>query len=89
MYKRQLEFRLLCGDGCRAVLLNSKPIYTADIMESIVDSKINSVRLNFTVENSGECGKIVSAYRAALDGRQTEPMKENTFTRGHLKRGVL
>lgn len=87
--REKLEFRLLCGDGCRAVLLNSKPIYTADIMESIVDSKINSVRLNFTVENSGECGKIVSAYRAALDGRQTEPMKENTFTRGHLKRGVL
>lgn len=87
--RENLEFRLLCGDGCRSILLNSKPIYTADIIESIVNSEINSIRLNFTVENYGECGKIVSAYRAALDGKQAEPMKENTFTRGHLRRGVL
>ncbi len=84
-----LEFKALCGDGCRAVLLNSKPVYTADIIEKIVNSKINCVRLNFTVENSDNCGKIVSAYRDALDGKKAGPMRENTFTRGHFRRGVL
>lgn len=84
-----LSFRLVCGDGCRSVLLNSKPIYTADIIGELINSKINCIRLSFTVENSDECGKIVSAYRAALKGEGAPAMKENTFTRGHFRRGVL
>ncbi len=87
--RENMDFKILCGDDCRAILLNSKPIFTADIMETIKNSKINCIRLNFTVENSEQCGKIVSAYRAAVSGGRVPPMKENTFTRGHMRRGVL
>ena len=87
--RKGIEFPIICGEDCRAVILNSKPIFTADIINSIRATKINSIRLNFSVENSHQCGKIVSVYRAALAGEKIEPMAENTFTRGHLHRGVL
>lgn len=87
--KKGMEFRVMCANDCRAILLNSKPIFIADIIESVKKCGVDSIRLNFTVEKSGQCGKIVSVYRAALEGERIEPMAENTFTRGHLKRGVM
>ncbi|MGN1115869.1 MAG: DUF3656 domain-containing protein [Candidatus Ornithomonoglobus sp.] len=87
--RKNMEFKVVCGDGCRAILLNSKPVFTADIIESIEKSKINCIRLNFTVEKSEQCGKIIDVYREALNGAEIEPMESNTFTRGHLKRGVM
>ncbi len=87
--RKNMEFRVMCGDGCRAILLNSKPVFTADIIDNIKKSKINCIRLNFTVEKSEQCDKIVCVYRNALNGAETEPMESNTFTRGHLKRGVM
>ena len=70
-------------------MLNSKPIFIADMMEEIKKIKINCIRLNFTVENFQQCGKIVSVYHAALNTAPVKPMAENTFTRGHLRRGVI
>lgn len=87
--KKGMEFRVMCGKGCRAILLNSKPVFVADIIESVKKCGADSIRLNFTVEKSQQCGKIVSVYRKALEGKEAEPMAENTFTRGHLKRGVI
>ncbi len=87
--RKGLEFPVICSDGCRAIILNSKPIFTADIIDSIRETKINSIRLNFSVENSDQCGKIISVYRAALAGEKVQPMAQNTFTRAHLHRGVL
>lgn len=86
--RKGMEFPIVCTKGCRAVLLNSKPIYTADITDDIIKTKINCIRLNFTVENPNECGKIINVYRAATAGENVPKMQENTFTRGHLRRGV-
>jgi putative protease len=86
--RKGMEFPIICSKGCNAVLLNSKPIYTADMIDEIRKTKINCIRLNFTVEKSEECGKIVNIYRKALEGEIPPSMAENTFTRGHLKRGV-
>lgn len=86
--RKGMEFPIICTKGCNAVLLNSKPIYTADMIDEIRKTKINCIRLNFTVEKSEECGKIVNIYRKALEGEIPPSMAENTFTRGHLKRGV-
>ena len=58
------------------------------MIDEIRKTKINCIRLNFTVEKSEECGKIVNIYRKALEGEIPPSMVENTFTRGHLKRGV-
>ena len=86
--RKGIEFPIVCTKECKAVLLNSKPIYTADMIDEIRKTKINCIRLNFTVEKSEECGKIVNIYRKALEGEIPPSMVENTFTRGHLKRGV-
>ena len=83
-------FPIVCSDGCRAVLLNSKPIFMADKASDLKKLKINSMRLIFTVENFSQCGKIIDVYRRALlDGESVSPMEENTYTRGHFYRGVL
>lgn len=96
--RKNMEFPIVCTDresigcrngSCKAVLLNSKPIFTADIMENIKKLKINCIRLNFTVEKSEQCVKIVSVYKNALEGKKTDALEENSFTRGHLRRGVL
>lgn len=88
--RKNIEFPIVCEKGCRAVLLNSKPVYVADIADVILKKlKINCIRLNFSVENSVQCGKIIKEYSAALRGEKVEKPRENTYTRGHLKRGVL
>lgn len=89
------EFTVMCGSGCGgtgkvpAVLLNSLPIYTADILNEVTGAGAAAIRLCFTVESGAECERIIDLYKSALDGKRVEPMAENTFTRGHLKRGVI
>lgn len=87
--RKNEEFPIVCGDGCRAVLLNSKPIFLADKITDLLNLKINSIRLIFTVEKFSQCGKIIDVYKRALDGEKIEPLRENTFTRGHFYRKVL
>lgn len=87
--RRNMEFPIICLSDCKAILLNSQPIFTADIMESIRNTKINCLRLNFTVEKSDVCGKIIDIYHSAISGKPQETPMDNTFTRGHLRRGVI
>ncbi len=87
--RKNIEFPIICQKGCRAVLLNSKPIFTADIIEEIINTNISAIRLDFTVETPEECQEIVKQYTRALAGDVIAPMEENTFTRGHLRRGVI
>lgn len=87
--RKKEEFPVVCSDGCRAVLLNSKPIFMADKIRDLTDLKINSIRLIFTVEKFSQCGKIIDVYKRAVNGEKIEPMRDNTFTRGHFYRGVL
>ncbi|MGN0107200.1 MAG: DUF3656 domain-containing protein [Hominilimicola sp.] len=91
--RKKEEFPIVCnGDchGCRAKLLNSKPIFMADKMADLKNLKINSIRLIFTVENFSQCGKIIDVYKNALRGEVIEnDMADNSYTRGHFYRGVL
>lgn len=88
--RKKEEFPLVCGNGCRAVLLNSKPVFMADKMADLTKLKINSIRLIFTVENFSQCGKIIDVYMRALNGSAVSAdMAENSYTRGHFYRGVL
>ncbi len=86
--RKGMEFPIMCTHNCNAVLLNSKPVYTADIINEIEKSGINCLRLNFTLETPTECGKITEIYKNALSGEIPPELPENTFTRGHLRRGV-
>lgn len=89
--RKKEEFPIVCvgkSGGCKALLLNSKPVYMADKVQDLINLQINGIRLIFTVENFSQCGKIIDEYKRALSGEQIEnPM--NDFTRGHFYRGVL
>ena len=91
--RKGIEFPLICSmyrDGtCRSLLLNSKPIYTADIMDVIRQTGVNGIRLVFTDETPDRCGRIIKEYKDALLGKKINAPEVNTFTRGHLKRGVI
>lgn len=88
--RKKEEFPVICGNGCRAVLLNSKPIFMADKTADLTRLKINSIRLIFTVENFSQCGKIISVYKQALNGEKiSNDLADNSYTRGHFYRGVL
>lgn len=86
--RKNVKFPIMCSFGCRAVLLNSKPIYMADMADELIKTNVDCIRLNFTLESPEECTEIINMYSDALDGRKVPKMKENTFTRGHLHRGV-
>lgn len=88
--RKNEEFPVMCGDGCIARLLNSKPLFMADKIGDLKKLKINRIRLIFTVENFQQCDKIIYMYKRALAGAAGEyKMADNTFTRGHFYRGVL
>ncbi len=87
--RKNEELPIVCNEDCTAKILNSKPIYTADKLYDIKKLKINAIRLIFTVENFTQCDKIISVYKSALYGEDySHTLEENSFTRGHLYRGV-
>ncbi|MCX7714835.1 MAG: DUF3656 domain-containing protein [Clostridia bacterium] len=87
--RRREEFPIMCSEGCVAKLLNSKPIFMADKIGDLKSLKIKSLRLIFTVENFGECDKIINMYKCALSsGGEDAHLPDNSFTRGHYYRGV-
>jgi len=87
--RKKQEFLVMCGKGCIAELINSKPLYMADKWSDIKKSGVDAVRLVFTVEDAGECERVCRAYSDAFAGNAVPSMQENTFTRGHFYRGVL
>ena len=87
--RKNEEFPIMCQKDCRALLLNSKPIFMADKMSDLRSTGINSVRLLFTDESYDECIKVINQYKKALSGEKVDTPSENTFTRGHYYRGVL
>ncbi len=83
------EFPVICQKNCRAVLLNSKPVFIADKLNDFTPLGISTIRLMFTLETPGECGRIIDEYKNALSGKAVSSPPENTFTRGHFYRGVM
>ena len=87
--RKNEEFPVMCTKDCRAVLLNSKPVYTADKADDLLRTGINSIRLVFTTESAKQCAEIIREYKSALDGQAVKKPADNQFTRGHFYRGVL
>ncbi len=87
--RKNEEFPVVCTNGCRAKILNSKPIFMADKIDDLKKLKINSIRLIFTVEKFSQCDKIIDVYKRALRGEKIDnDFAENSYTRGHFYRGV-
>lgn len=83
------EFPLICSDNCAMRVLNSKPIFMADKWNDIIKSGVTFATLVFTDETGEDCERVIKTYLDAMSGKAIQPMKENTFTRGHFYRGVL
>ena len=87
--RKNEEFPVVCTNGCRAKILNSKPIFMADKIDDLKKLKINSIRLIFTVEKFSQCDKIIDVYKRALRGEKIDNgFADNSYTRGHFYRGV-
>lgn len=87
--RKNEEFPVICTNGCRAKILNSKPIFMADKTDDLKNLKINSIRLIFTVEKFSQCDKIIDVYKRALNGEKIDnDFADNSYTRGHFYRGV-
>lgn len=86
--KNQL-FPVICQKACRAALLNSKPIFTADKIDEIIHCGMTGIKLLFTTEDYAECRSIIEMYQKAMSGEKIMKPADNTFTRGHFYRGVL
>ena len=82
------QFVLLCKEGCKCEIINSKPLYLADKLSEI--PKVDYMRLLFTTESYKECKNIIQLYKEAISGNDVPtPFAQNEFTRGHMYRGVL
>lgn len=89
IYDRKNEkFPVKCREGCVCEILNSKPIYMADKIDSLKKLHPSALKLIFTVETPEECRKTAEEYKKALMGEKINTPEENTFTRGHFFRGV-
>ncbi len=83
------EFPVICTEQCVPRILNSKPVYMADKPSELLSLNADTWRLNFTTEDAPAVKEIINRYKAAVHGIKAEPMKQNTFTRGHFMRGVM
>lgn len=76
--RKGVKFPLACAGGCTE-LLNSKPLYLADLLDEL--PALDFLLLHFTVETKRQAAEIIGQYRNG----GTPPAE---FTRGLYKRGV-
>lgn len=69
-------------DYCYNILYNYVPLYLGDRMEEVYQIGPGRIRLMFTTERQQEVRRILSAY---FEGKE---LPEETYTRGHWKRGI-
>ena len=73
---------------CYNTILNSSPLSTLGISESIEKLNVLSYRLMFTVENKNELTDILNAYIKCFIYKEKCDEISKDFTRGHFKRGI-
>jgi putative protease len=83
--RKGVKFPVLCYGACSEVL-NSVPLYTADIINEITGQDFGTVR--FTDESKEEAESILGAYFSALDGKNVEKPGVG-FTRGLYHRKLI
>ena len=76
--RKGVKFPIRCYGACSEIL-NSVPLYTADIIKEIRHQDFGTVR--FTTESKAETENILNEYFSALDGKNVENPGTG-FTRG-------
>ncbi len=74
--------------GCYNVILNGQCLSLLRYADEIKALKPRNIRLDFTIENAEETGKVIESFILGyLKGKQAELSADN-LTAGHFKRGV-
>ncbi|MDY0023920.1 MAG: DUF3656 domain-containing protein [Candidatus Izemoplasmatales bacterium] len=64
------EMYPLINDGlCNIKILHSRPLVLIDFVKELIDNKINTLRLNFSVENKTETINIIKAFQNAIENK--------------------
>lgn len=73
---------------CYNTILNSLPLSSIGIKDSIKKLDVQAIRLMFSIENKEEVKKVLRAYIYGFiyEKEVTEPVEN--FTRAHFKRGI-
>lgn len=75
---------------CYNVLYNCVPLSLHRQLPEIIEKKTaGTIRLEFTMEDVGEVGKILDRFSAILDNEAPEDIAEGSYTGGHYKRGAI
>lgn len=77
--RRGVKFPIQCRGACSEVL-NSVPLFMADRMDEVKNMDFGLLR--FSVESSGEAGKIIEEYASGRAGKRED------ITRGLYFRGI-
>ncbi len=59
-------------------------------LEEFRESGVDVLRLDLSMNNKKEVREIIRAYRSALEGKRSRPLrKDENITQGHYFEGVL
>lgn len=83
--RKGIKFPVQCGGACSEVL-NSVPLYTADIIREVKNQDFGILR--FTTESKAEAGAVLDEYFSAARGGSI-PKPQNGFTRGLYHRQLV
>jgi putative protease len=94
--RRNAEFPVKCDClDCRSTIFNSNVLFAPEMMDQIVKTGVDYIRLSFVDEAPGEIYDIVDLHRSIIENRNyknkdrvIEHIKAAGYTKGHLQRGV-
>lgn len=72
------------------MVYNSLPLVLFTALEELQRNHISNVRLDFTLETSGQVQEILSVFGEFLEKKRSAypDAWQNHYTNGHYKRGV-
>ncbi len=87
--RKQMIFPILTDKTMgRTEILNARPLFLIDRLDEIAGSRVNAIRLLFTVEAPSQCEKITRLYGDALNMGQAKAIeKYNDFIANIKQRG--
>lgn len=86
--KNGYKFPLVREENCNLRILNSKITNLLNYLPTLINLKINSLLLDFTIESKEEVNKVVSDFQTKLVNKYYTDSKNSDYTYGHFVEGV-
>jgi len=78
--RKGAEYPLINDGSCNIKIMHSKPLVLIDYLHLFVQNGINTLRLNFTVENKQTTLDVIAAYKNAMEHLPYSLSRENVTT---------